>query len=137
MSEVVKNKKRFGVMRLSDAVFGGYRLPLAGFVSILHRISGMLMCLLLPFALYLLDQSLRSEVSFAMLHIFFASIPVKLVVLALVWAYLHHFSAGVRHLLMDFHIGLDKDSGRQSAVAVLFVSLGLTTLVALKLFGVF
>lgn len=135
MSEVVKNKKRFGVMRLTDAL--GYRLPLAGFVSILHRASGMLMFILLPFALYLLEQSLQSEVSFAMLHFFASSILVKLVLLALVWAYLHHFSAGIRHLFMDFHIGVDKDSGRRSAVAVLLVSLSLTALVALKLFGVF
>jgi succinate dehydrogenase / fumarate reductase cytochrome b subunit len=135
MSEVVKNKKRFGVMRLTDAL--GYRLPLAGFVSILHRASGMLMFALLPFALYLLDQSLRSEVSFAMLHLFASSILVKLILLALVWAYLHHFTAGIRHLLMDFHYGLDKDSGRRSAVAVLSISLSLTALVALKLFGVF
>ncbi|MBR7745123.1 succinate dehydrogenase, cytochrome b556 subunit [Undibacterium baiyunense] len=135
MSEVVKNKKRYGVMRLTDAL--GYRLPLAGFVSILHRASGLLMFLLLPFVLYLLEQSLQSEVSFAMMHIFASSIIVKLVLLALVWAYLHHFSAGVRHLFMDFHVGVDKDSGRRSAVAVLLISLGLTALVALKLFGVF
>ena len=82
MSEVVKNKKRFGVMRLTDAL--GYRLPLAGFVSILHRASGMLMFVLLPFALYLLEQSLQSDVSFAMLHLFASSIFVKLVLLALV-----------------------------------------------------
>ncbi|MFZ6799982.1 succinate dehydrogenase, cytochrome b556 subunit [Undibacterium sp. Di24W] len=135
MSEVVKNKKRFGVMRLTDAL--GYRLPLAGFVSILHRASGILMFGLLPFVLYLLEQSLQSEVSFAMLHIFASSIFVKLVLLALVWAYLHHFTAGIRHLLMDFHYGLDKDSGRRSAVAVLSISLSLTGLIALKLFGVF
>ncbi len=135
MSEVVKNKKRYGVMRLTDAL--GYRVPLAGFVSILHRASGLLMFLLLPFVLYLLEQSLQSEVSFAMMHIFASSIIVKLVLLALVWAYLHHFSAGVRHLFMDFHVGVDKDSGRRSAVAVLLISLGLTALVALKLFGVF
>lgn len=135
MSEVVKNKKRYGVMRLTDAL--GYRLPLAGFVSILHRASGLLMFLLLPFVLYLLEQSLQSEVSFAMMHIFASSIIVKLVLLALVWAYLHHFSAGVRHLFMDFHVGVDKDSGRRSAVAVLLISLSLTALVALKLFGVF
>lgn len=135
MSEVVKNKKRYGVMRLTDAL--GYRLPLAGFVSILHRASGLLMFALLPFVLYLLEQSLQSEVSFAMMQIFASSIVVKLVLLALVWAYLHHFSAGVRHLFMDFHVGVDKDSGRRSAVTVLLISLGLTALVALKLFGVF
>jgi succinate dehydrogenase / fumarate reductase cytochrome b subunit len=137
MSEVVRKKQRFGVMRLSDAVFGGYRLPLAGFVSILHRASGMLMFALLPFILYLLDSSLTSETSFAVLQKFTTGVFVKLVILALTWAYLHHFSAGIRHLLMDLHIGLDKDSARQSAVAVLCVSLLLTLAVALKLFGVF
>ncbi len=135
MSEVVKNKKRFGVMRLIDAT--GYRLPLAGFVSILHRLSGMLMFALLPFILYLLDQSLQSEVSFAMLQMFASNICIKLILLALTWAYLHHFCAGIRHLLMDFHFGLDKDSARHSAVSVLVLSLSLTAAVALKLFGAF
>ncbi|MBI3714164.1 MAG: succinate dehydrogenase, cytochrome b556 subunit [Burkholderiales bacterium] len=137
MSEVLKNKKRFGVMRLSDAAFGGYRLPLAGVVSILHRVSGMLMFCLLPFILYVLEQSLQSEMSFAMLHLFASSLLVKLVLLALSWAYLHHFCAGVRHLLMDFHVGLDKDAARESAVVVLIISLGLTALIGLKMFGVF
>ena len=137
MSEVVRKKQRFGVMRLSDAVFGGYRLPLAGFVSILHRASGMLMFALLPFILYLLDNSLTSETSFAVLQKLTTGVFVKLVILALTWAYLHHFCAGIRHLLMDLHIGLDKDQARQSAVAVLCVSLLLSLAVALKLFGVF
>jgi succinate dehydrogenase / fumarate reductase cytochrome b subunit len=60
-------------------------------VSILHRISGMLMFLLLPFILYLLDKSVTSEVSFAELQRFTSGVFVKLVILALVWAYLHHF----------------------------------------------
>ena len=137
MSEVVRKKQRFGVMRLSDAVFGGYRLPLAGFVSILHRASGMLMFALLPFILYLLDNSLTSETSFAVLQKLTTGVFVKLVILVLTWAYLHHFCAGIRHLLMDLHIGLDKDQARQSAVAVLCVSLLLSLAVALKLFGVF
>jgi succinate dehydrogenase / fumarate reductase cytochrome b subunit len=50
---------------------------------------------------------------------------------------MQHFCAGVRHLVMDTHIGLDKDSARKSAAAVLVVSLTLTFIVALKLFGVF
>ena len=135
MSEVVKTKPRFGVMRLIDAT--GYRLPLAGFVSILHRISGMLMFLLLPFLLYLLDHSLASEQLLMTLQVFASHFLVKLIILALVWAYLHHFCAGVRHLFMDFHFGLEKNSARQSAIGVLAVSLTLTLLVALKLFGVF
>ncbi|MFZ6779546.1 succinate dehydrogenase, cytochrome b556 subunit [Undibacterium sp. Ji83W] len=135
MSEVVKTKPRFGVMRLIDAT--GYRLPLAGFVSILHRASGMLMFLLLPFILYLLDKSLTSEATFAELQVLTSGVFVKLVILALSWAYLHHFCAGVRHLLMDLHYGLDKDTARQSAVGVLVTSLVLAALIALKLFGVF
>lgn len=137
MSEVVGKKPRFGVMRLSDAVIGGYRLPLAGFVSILHRISGMLMFFLLPFILYLLDKSLTSEISFAVFQKFTSGTFVKLVILSLVWAYLHHFCAGIRHLFMDLHFGLDKDSARKSAVGVLLISLTLVLVVALKLFGVF
>ncbi len=135
MSEVVKAKPRYGVMRLIDAT--GYRLPLAGFVSILHRASGMLMFLLLPFILYLLDKSITSELSFVVLKNFTSGIFVKLIILALSWAYLHHFCAGIRHLFMDFHVGLNKDSARQSAVGVFAVSLSLAALFALKLFGVF
>jgi len=137
MSEVVKARPRFGVMRLIDAVFGGYRLPLAGFVSILHRASGMLMFLLLPFILYLLDKSLASEATFAELQVCTSGVFAKLVILALIWAYLHHFCAGIRHLFMDLHYGLDKDAARQSAVGVLVVSLVLTAVLGLKLFGVF
>ena len=114
-----------------------YRLPLAGFVSILHRISGLLMFLLLPFILYLLDNSLTSENTFDYLKGFVQSPLVKLIILAVVWAYLHHFCAGLRHLAMDVHIGLDKHAASKSAAGVFFVSIPLAGLVALKLFGVF
>jgi succinate dehydrogenase / fumarate reductase cytochrome b subunit len=114
-----------------------YRLPLAGLVSILHRISGFLMFLLLPFILFLLDKSLMSEISFEYFRGFASHWLVKLVFLALIWAYLHHFCAGLRHLVMDIHIGLDKNSARKSAASVLAISLLLTALIALKLFGVF
>ncbi len=136
MSEAVKKDRRqFGVMSFAQTVH--YRLPLAGIVSILHRASGMLMFLLLPFVLYLLDKSLTSEISFEYFKGYTSHWLVKLAILALAWAYLHHFCAGIRHLLMDFHMGLDKDSGRKSSVAVFAVSLPLTALVALKLFGAF
>jgi succinate dehydrogenase / fumarate reductase cytochrome b subunit len=119
------------------AQIAGYRLPLAGFVSILHRISGLLMFMLLPFILFLLDQSLLSETSFESFHHFVSYWFVKLVILALSWAYLHHFCAGLRHLVMDLHIGLDKDSSRKSAAGVLAISLALAAVIALKLFGAF
>ena len=114
-----------------------YRLPAAGLVSILHRISGALMFLLLPFVLYLLEQSLSSEATFASMKAFVAHPLSKLIILALSWAYLHHFAAGIRHLFMDMHMGLSKDGSRYSAVSVLATSLFFTLVVALKLFGAF
>lgn len=136
MSEAVKKDRRqFGVMSFAQTVH--YRLPLAGIVSILHRVSGLLMFLLLPFVLYMLDKSLTSEISFEYFKGYTSHVLVKLAILALVWSYLHHFCAGVRHLLMDLHMGLDKDSARKSAVSVFAVSIPLAALVALKLFGAF
>lgn len=68
-----------------------YRLPLAGQLSIFHRVSGALLFLSLPFLLYLFDQSLTSELSFDVFKAFFSNIVVKLIVLVLSWAFLHHF----------------------------------------------
>jgi succinate dehydrogenase / fumarate reductase cytochrome b subunit len=115
----------------------GYRMPLAALVSILHRISGAFLFLMLPFVLYLLQQSLTTESTFAYLQALVSPWYIKLIILALTWSFLHHFCAGVRHLAMDVHIGLDKDGSRHSAAGVLAVSLVLTALVALKLLGVF
>lgn len=136
MSEAVKpDRPQFRNINITQIV--GYRLPLAGIISILHRISGLLLFLLLPFILYLFDKSLVSESSFAYLAGFASHWFVKLIILALSWAYLHHFCAGIRHLVMDNHIGLDKDSARKSAAGVLLISIPLALIVALKLFGVF
>ena len=140
MSEAVREvpkKERPEFRNIHVTQLSNYRLPLAGVVSILHRISGLLMFALLPFALYLLELSIRSEISFAYFQGIAANPLVKLILLALVWGYMQHFCAGVRHLVMDLHIGLDKDSARKSAVVVLLISLSLTALVGLKLFGVF
>ena len=114
-----------------------YRLPLAGWISIFHRLSGALLFLLLPFILYLLDRSLTSEVSFGRFKSLTSNLVIELIVLAIAWAYLHHLIAGVRHLLMDMHHGLDKDQARYSSIAVFAISLPLTALIALKLFGAF
>jgi len=115
----------------------GYRLPLSGIISILHRISGAILFVLLPFVLYLLDKSLRSEISFSIFKDTLSHWYVKLIVLVLLWSYLHHFCAGIRHLVMDVHVGVDKDSGRRTAAAVFVVSLVLWVAIALKLFGAF
>jgi succinate dehydrogenase / fumarate reductase cytochrome b subunit len=140
MSEAVREvpkKERPQFTNIHVMQLSNYRLPLAGLVSILHRISGFLMFALLPVVLYLLDLSIRSEISFAYFQGIAAHWFTKLVILALCWGYFQHFCAGVRHLVMDTHVGLDKDSARKSAATVLVISLALTALVALKLFGAF
>jgi succinate dehydrogenase / fumarate reductase, cytochrome b subunit len=119
-----------------------YRLPAAGWVSILHRVSGALMFLLLPFIIWMFDMSISSEISFAKFTSVFTLglgfVPgwfMKLVVLALIWAYLHHFIAGVRHLWMDVNHAVSKEFGKSSAVTVMTLSLGLTLVLGAKLFG--
>ncbi len=140
MSEAVKEvpkKERPEFRNIHITELPNYRLPPAGFVSILHRISGAGLFLALPFLLYLFDGSIRSEDTYAMLLDFMQNPLVKLVLLGLIWAYMQHFCAGVRHLFMDVHLMIEKDSSRQSAIGVLVVSLVLTALAGLKLFGVF
>jgi succinate dehydrogenase / fumarate reductase cytochrome b subunit len=118
-----------------------YRLPPAGMVSIGHRISGVLMFLLLPFVVWLFDVSLTSEVSYerfasayaAGLWIFPAWF-VKLVTLGLIWAYLHHSIAGVRHLWMDATHSVSKQQGQVSALVTLGASLLLTLVLGIRLF---
>lgn len=115
-----------------------YRMPLAARVSILHRGSGALLFLFLPFLLYLFDQSLTSELSFEVFKAFLSNIIVKLIVLALSWAFLFHFCAGIRHLMMDMnHDAVSKERGKKTSVVVFAVSTLLTIAVALKLFGAF
>lgn len=115
-----------------------YRLPIPGVVSILHRISGALMFLVgIPLILYLLQQSITSEISFESYREFVSNWFVKLVLLALIWSYLHHFCAGIRFLLLDVHMGVEKEKARASATGVMVISLILTFILGLKLFGVF
>ncbi|CAB3745111.1 Succinate dehydrogenase cytochrome b556 subunit [Paraburkholderia rhynchosiae] len=115
-----------------------YRLPLAGRVSILHRLSGGLLFVFLPFLLYLFDQSLTSELSFEVFKGFLSNIIVKLIALVLAWAFLFHFCAGVRHLVMDTnHNAVSREKGRSSSIVVLVVSSLLTLAFAAKLFGAF
>lgn len=115
-----------------------YRPPLAAKLSILHRVSGALLFLFLPFLLFLFDQSLTSELSFEVFKAFLSNIVVKLIVLVLSWAFFHHFCAGIRHLLMDVnHDAVSKEGGKRTAVVVFVVSIALTIAMALKLFGAF
>ncbi|QDL55388.1 succinate dehydrogenase, cytochrome b556 subunit [Rhodoferax aquaticus] len=121
-----------------------YRLPAAGWVSILHRVSGAIMFILLPFIVWMFDTSISSEISFAKFSAAFSVglgfVPgwfIKLVALALIWAYLHHFIAGVRHLYMDATHSVSKEFGKSSAVTTLVLGSVLTLALALKLFGAY
>ncbi len=122
-----------------------YRLPVAGIVSILHRISGFIMFALMPFIIWMFDTSISSEISFAKFKGAFnigmlgmPGIIWKLVALALIWAYLHHSLAGLRHLWSDtHHSAVTKEFGKTSAIATLVISIGLTFILALKLFGAY
>jgi succinate dehydrogenase / fumarate reductase cytochrome b subunit len=133
--DVKKAKPVFRNIGLAQLI--KYRLPWAGKVSILHRISGAALFLLLPFILYLFDQSLASELSFMQFQAFTDHFLVKLICLGLIWSFLHHFCAGIRYLLLDLEIGVEKIPAQQSAILVLVVSLALTALVGAKLFGLF
>ena len=138
MAEAVKKPRpefrNIGIGQILTA----YRLPLAGRVSILHRVSGGLLFVFLPFLLYLFDQSLTSELSFDVFKGFLSNIVVKLITLVLAWAFLFHFCAGVRHLVMDTnHNAVSKEKGKSTSVVVLVVSSLLTIAFAAKLFGAF
>lgn len=114
----------------------GYRLPPAGIVSILHRVSGAALFLLLPLLLWLLELSLASELSFARLQEFTSSWFVKLVLVGVIWSFLHHLLAGLRYLALDLHLGTDRVPANRSALGVLFISLPLSLAAGLRLFGV-
>lgn len=143
MTELSKKRPEFrNINALQD--LPSYRLPAAGWVSILHRISGLLMFLLLPFVVWLFDTSLSSELSYDRFTAAFSAgigfvpgVLVKLAVLALIWGYLHHFVAGVRHLYMDMTHSVTKEFGKSSAVVTLVLSLGLTAVLGAKLFGLY
>jgi succinate dehydrogenase cytochrome b subunit len=109
------------------------KLPLPGFVSILHRVSGAALFLTLPLLIYLLQLSLGSPEDVDAFRAIAANPLVKLVLLGLLWAYLHHFCMGIRVLLLDVHVGVEKARARTSAKAVLAVSLLLTAVLGAKL----
>jgi succinate dehydrogenase / fumarate reductase cytochrome b subunit len=110
------------------------RLPLPGIVSILHRVSGALLFLAgIPLLLAGVAWSLASPDSYAQLKAAFAHPLAKLVLVGFVWAYLHHFCAGIRYLLLDLLKGIELGPARRSSVVVLAVSLALTLIVGVRL----
>jgi succinate dehydrogenase / fumarate reductase cytochrome b subunit len=110
------------------------RLPLPGIVSILHRVSGVALFLVgLPLVLVGVTRSLGSPEAFADFVAALSTPVAKIVLLGLIWAYLHHFCAGIRFLLLDIQQGIELKAARRSSVIVLVVSLALTLLVGVRL----
>jgi succinate dehydrogenase / fumarate reductase cytochrome b subunit len=139
MSETLKPRPTHRNIHISQIV--KYRLPPAGIVSILHRVSGVGMFLLMPFIIWMFDTSVTSEISYSQFtSVFTGGLGVlpgwlfKLIALGLTWAFLHHFIAGVRHLWMDMTHAVTKEFGHSSALATLGLSLLLTALLGSKLF---
>jgi succinate dehydrogenase / fumarate reductase cytochrome b subunit len=101
-------------------------LPLPGKVSILHRVSGVGLFLCLPFLLWLFSASLTSTETFAVFKSVSSHLVVKALLAGLIWAFVHHFCAGIRFLLLDLHVGIEKEAARKSAGIVFAVSIPLT-----------
>jgi succinate dehydrogenase / fumarate reductase, cytochrome b subunit len=122
-----------------------YRMTAGAWVSILHRASGAIMFLLLPFIIWMFDKSISSEFSYAtfaaLFNIGVGFLPgwfFKLIALALIWSYLHHLTAGLRHLWMDVsHKAVTKSFGKSSAIWTFAISLPLTLVLGAKLFGLY
>lgn len=110
------------------------RQPLPAVVSFLHRVSGALLFVIgIPLLLWVVQRALASPDAWEHMRSFLAHPVAKLTMLALAWAYIHHFLAGIRHLAMDLHIGMDLPGARRSGAFVLVLAVVLTFAVAVKL----
>ncbi len=118
MAEMSIKKKRPKNLDLTTI-----RLPLPGKVSILHRVSGAGLFLCLPVIVWLFGASFESPEMFSAVASFWL---VKVVIAGLIWAFVHHFCAGIRFLLLDLHVGIEKEAARKSAAVVFAVSIPLT-----------
>ena len=128
MSSVATKKKRPVYLNLVQI-----RLPLPAFISILHRASGALLFVSGIWLLFMLDRSLGSEEGFESVRRYTGFLMVKLALLALIWAYCHHFCAGIRYLFLDLDKGGDLATARLTSVIVLVASLALTAFLGVRL----
>jgi succinate dehydrogenase / fumarate reductase cytochrome b subunit len=116
------------------AILFQIRLPLPGWVSILHRVSGAL--LFFPFAawlLFMLDASLASEQGFARMQGYLQLPLVKAAALLFIWSYCHHFCAGIRFLLLDLHQGIELRTTRITSAVVIVAALLMTAFFGARL----
>ena len=133
MPSAAAKKERPKYLSLPAILFE-IRLPLPGWVSILHRVSGAL--LFFPFTawlLYLLDVSLSSEAGFSRARDYLQLPLVKAGVLLFVWAFAHHFFAGIRYLLLDIDKGIELRPARISSAVVIVLALAVTLAAGVRL----
>ena len=109
------------------------KLPLPGIVSILHRVSGLMLFCALPLLLLMLQYSLKSIETYTQLAEILANPYIKIMLLGLLWAFMHHFCAGLRYLAVDLHLVRDLAQARSSSKVVIVVSLALTIFLGVKL----
>ena len=109
------------------------QLPLPALVSIMHRVSGTVLFLFIPLLLWLWQESLTSPQSFAAFKAVVSLPWMKIVLLGLLWGYLHHLCAGIRHLALDLDFGTELAAARASSKVVLAVSIVLTVAAAVAL----
>jgi len=109
------------------------KLPLPGIVSILHRISGLLLFCALPFLLLMLQYSLRTIETYTQILDLLAHPLLKIILLVLLWASLHHFCAGLRYFAIDLHYVRTLGQARNSSKMVMVASVLLTVLIGVKL----
>ena len=132
MANAAIKKARPKYLSLAALLFE-IRLPLAGWVSILHRVSGALLFLATVWLLFLLDRSLASESGFESVSRYAAHPLVKAALLVLIWSYCHHFCAGIRFLFLDIHKGIDKETARLTSIVVIVAGLALAALFGARL----
>ena len=127
-------RKQFRNIRIDQILT--YRLPAAGIMSILHRVSGASLFLVLPFLIYLLDLSLKSELHFSKISSLLSNPISFLVMSGIIWSIIHHFLAGIRHLLLDFHLGLSNQSASRWGVFVTSLAIALSFISWMGLFDI-
>jgi succinate dehydrogenase / fumarate reductase cytochrome b subunit len=132
MANAAIKKARPKYLSLAALLFE-IRLPLPGWVSILHRASGALLFVATVWLLFLLDRSLASEAGFESVKRYVAFPLVKIALVALIWCYCHHFCAGIRFLFLDVHKGIDKETARLTSIIVLVAGIALTALFGVRL----
>ncbi|MDA9719002.1 succinate dehydrogenase, cytochrome b556 subunit [Betaproteobacteria bacterium] len=114
-------RKKYRNIRIDQILT--YRLPAAGIMSILHRISGASLFLILPFLIYLFGESVKTPQSFDKAIEMVKSPIIFFLLMGVSWAYIHHFFAGIRHLMCDLHIGLGKSETNKWGIIVIISAL--------------